>query len=57
MTKTITLAVIALAISARAMTVQEALGQIESGATKPEQCRADFASGPMGEVSRYQIQL
>jgi hypothetical protein len=57
MIKAITMAVWALAISAQAMSVKEALGQIESGASKPEQCLADLASGPLGEVSRYQIQI
>lgn len=57
MIKAITMAAWALAISAQAMSVKEALGQIESGATKPERCSADLASGPLGEVSRYQIKL
>jgi hypothetical protein len=57
MIKAITMAVWALVIPAQAMSVKEALGQIESGASKPEQCSADLASGPLGEVSRYQIQI
>src|SRR5947208_10167764 len=56
MRRTIAVAVLAMAISAQAMSVKEALAQLETGASKPEQCPADFACGPLGEVSRYQIQ-
>ena len=53
--KAIAFAVFTLAASSLAMPVKEALGQIETGANKPEQCAADFAHGPAGEVSRYQL--
>ena len=52
---TVVFAMFTLAASASAMPVQEALGQLETGANKPEQCAADFARGPAGEVSRYQL--
>ncbi len=48
-------AMLTAAVSATAMSVEEALGQLESGANQPEQCAADFARGPAGELSRYQL--
>lgn len=53
--RAILFAISTTAISAAAMTVEEALGQLESGANQPEQCAADFARGPAGEISRYQF--
>jgi hypothetical protein len=53
--KVIVFVLFALEASAWAMPVKEALGQIESGADKPEQCAADFVHGPAGEISRYQL--
>jgi hypothetical protein len=53
--KAVLLAIFTLAGSASAMSVKEALGQIETGANKPGQCAADSAHGPAGEVSRYQM--
>ncbi len=55
--KAIAFAMFALASSALAMSVKEALGQIETGADQPEQCAADYARGPAGEISRYQLLL
>jgi hypothetical protein len=52
---TTALILLTLAVSAWAMPVNEALGQIETGADVPEQCAADFSRGPAGEVSRYQF--
>jgi hypothetical protein len=51
----IVFAILALAASASAMSVSEALGQIETGANRSEQCAADSARGPAGEISRYQL--
>jgi len=53
--KVLAFVLFSLATSALAMSVKEALGQIETGANQPEQCAADFARGPAGEVSRYQL--
>jgi hypothetical protein len=53
--KAIGFAICTLAASASAMSVKEALGQIETGANKPERSAADFARGPAGEISRYQL--
>ena len=49
------LALFVLVFPALALSVKEALGQIETGADRPEQCAADFAHGPAGELSRYQL--
>lgn len=48
-------AIFTMAVPASAMSVAEALGQLETGANKPEQSAPDFARGPAGEISRYQM--
>lgn len=49
------LAVLLAALPCRAMELKQALGQIESGASKPTRCAADWKVGSRREVSRYQI--
>jgi hypothetical protein len=53
--KAVVFVLFSLAAPVMAMSVKEALGQIESGADKPQQCAADFLRGPAGEISRYQL--
>ena len=43
------------AVPCRALELKQALGQIESGATKATRCAADAKVGTKREVSRYQI--
>ena len=43
------------AVPCRALELKQALGQIESGATKATRCATDAKVGTKREVSRYQI--
>src|SRR5690349_20482650 len=49
------LALAAAVAPSHAMELKLALGQIESGASKPTRCSADLKIGTRREVSRYQL--